>query len=57
MSHLCMPGECTDLTLGYVIIWVQVDGVQGYDKDQIALVIQDLPNFVARVPFILGLQQ
>ena len=25
--------------LGYVIIWVQVDGVQDYDKDQIALVI------------------
>ena len=22
--------------LGYIIVWVQVDGVQGYDKDQIA---------------------
>ena len=28
--------------LGYVVIWVQVDGVQGYDEDQIALVIPDL---------------
>ena len=40
--------------LGYVIIWVQVDGVQGYDKDQIALVILDLSNFVAWIPVILG---
>ena len=27
--------------LGYLIIWVQVDRVQGYDEDQIALVILD----------------
>ena len=40
--------------LGYVIIWVQVDGVQGYDEDQIALVIPDLSNFVAQIPVILG---
>ena len=33
--------------LGYVIIQVQVDGVQGYDEDQIALVIPDLTNFLA----------
>ena len=23
--------------LGYIVIWVQVDRVQGYDEDQIAL--------------------
>ena len=40
--------------LGYVVIWVQVDGVQGYDEDQIALVIPDLSNFATRVPVILG---
>ena len=40
--------------LGYVIIQVQVDGVQGYDKDQIALVIPDLSNFAAQIPVILG---
>ena len=28
--------------LGYIVIWVQVDGVQGYDEGQIALVIPDL---------------
>ena len=33
--------------LGYVVIWVQVDRVQGYDKDQIALVIPDLSDFSA----------
>ena len=31
-----------------------MDRVQGYDEDQIALVIPDLSNFVARVPIILG---
>ena len=40
--------------LGYIVIQVQVDRVQGYDEDQIALVILDLSNFVARIPFILG---
>ena len=40
--------------LGYIVVWVQVDGVQGYDKEQIALVILDLSNFTARVPVILG---
>ena len=41
--------------LGYVVIQVQVDGAQGYDKDQIALVILDVSNFAARVPVILGI--
>ena len=40
--------------LGYIIIQVQVDGVQGYDKDQIALIILNLSDFVVRVPVILG---
>ena len=40
--------------LGYIIIWVQVDGVQGYDEDQTAMVIPDLSNFVAQIPVILG---
>ena len=39
--------------LGYVVIQVQVDGVWGYDKDQIALVIPDVSNFATRVPIIL----
>ena len=40
--------------LGYVIIQVQVDGVRGYDEDQIALIIPNFSNFAVRVPVILG---
>ena len=39
--------------LGYMIIWVQVDGVQHYEKDKIVLVILDLSDFVVQVPVIL----
>ena len=39
----CMGlGNAYTSPLGYVIIQVQVHRVQGYDKDQIALVIPDL---------------
>ena len=47
-------GNAYTRPLGYVLIWVQVDGVQGYDKDQMALVIPDFSNFVAWIPVILG---
>ena len=47
-------GNALTQPMGYILIWVQVDGVQGYDEDQIALVIPDLSNFVAWVPMILG---
>ena len=40
--------------LGYMIIRVQVDGVRGYEEDQIALIIPDFSNFMVRVPIILG---
>ena len=40
--------------IGYVIIQVQVDRVQGYDEDQIALIVWDLSKFLAQVPMILG---
>ena len=40
--------------LGYIVIRVQVDRVQGYDEDQIAMVIPYLSNFAARVPVTLG---
>ena len=36
------------------MIWVQEDRVQGYNKDQITIVIPDLSNFAARVLVILG---
>ena len=40
--------------MGYIIIRVEVDRVQGYDEDQIALVVLDLSSFVDWVPVILG---
>ena len=40
--------------LDYIMIKVQVDGVQGYNEDQSALVVLDLLNFMARIPIILG---
>ena len=69
-EHSLQVGQITDLMgskvtcvglgnaytrpLGYVVIWVQVDGVWGYNEDQIALVIPDFSNFTTRVPVILG---
>ena len=41
--------------LGYVVFQIQVDGVQSYDKDQIALVIPDLSHSVPWIPVILGI--
>ena len=46
-------GNAFTWPLGYVVIWVQVDGVWGYDEDQIALVILDLSDFAVWVPVIL----
>ena len=67
-DHLLQVGPITDLIcakvtcmglgnaytrpLGYVIIRVQVDRVQGHDKDQIALVILDFSNFAVGIPVI-----
>ena len=47
-------GNAYTRPLGYVVIWVQVDGVWGYDEDQIALIIPDFSNFATRVHIILG---
>ena len=54
MCCLYRSRKCLTQPLGYVIICVQVEGVQGYNKDQIALVVLDLSNFVAWVAIILG---
>ena len=40
--------------LGYVIIRVHVEGVKGYNEDQVALVIPNLTTFRSRVPVTLG---
>ena len=52
----CMGlGNAYTRLLGYVVIWVQVDGVWGYNEEQIALVIPDFSTFATRVPIILGM--
>ena len=40
--------------LGYIIVKAQLNGVQGHNEDQIALVILDLSNFTEWIPVILG---
>ena len=47
-------GNAYTWPLGYVVIQVQMDGVWGYNEDQIALVIPDFSNLATRVPVILG---
>ena len=46
-------GNTLTWLIGYVIIQVQVDGVEDYNEDQLALIVLDLSNFVAQVPMIL----
>ena len=41
-------GNAYTRPLGYVVIWVQLDGVWGYDEDQIALIILDFSNFAVK---------
>ena len=51
----CMGlGNAYTRPLGYVVIRVQVDGVWGYNEDEIALVIPDFSSFATRVSIILG---
>ena len=38
-------GRLFSQPFGYIIIRVQVEGVRGYDEDQVALVIPDLTAF------------
>ena len=47
-------GNAYTRLLCYVVIRVQVEGVWGYDKDQIALIILDFSNFAMIVPIIQG---
>ena len=47
-------GNAYTQPLGYFIVNVQVDGVQGYNEDQISLVVPYLSNFAKRMPVILG---
>ena len=47
-------GRLSSQLLGYIIMRVQVEGVLGYNEDQVALVIPDPTDFGSRVPVTLG---
>ena len=40
--------------IGYVIMSVQIDGISGYNEDQVALVACSSTKFTHHVPIILG---
>ena len=40
--------------IGYVIMRVQIDGISGYDKDQVALIACSSAKFVHHGPIILA---
>ena len=44
-------GHAYTQPLGYIIVQVKMDEVQGYDEDQIALVVPDLSNFTEWIPY------
>ena len=41
-------------SIGYVVMRVQINGISGYDEDQVALIAQSSAEFSHRVPIILG---
>ena len=40
--------------IGYVIMSVQIEGISGYNEDQVALVARSSAEFAHHVPIILG---
>ena len=40
--------------IGYIIMSVQIDGISGYNEDQVALVAHSSTKFTHHVPIILG---
>ena len=40
--------------IGYIIISVQIDGISGYNEDQVALMAYSSTKFMHHVPIILG---
>ena len=47
-------GRLFSQPLGYVNARVQVEGVRGYNEDQVALIVPDLTTFGSQVPVTLG---
>lgn len=39
--------------IGYVVFWVRVDRVSGYDEGQVTLIMTDTLAFMSQVPVVL----
>ena len=40
--------------IGYVIMSVQIEGISGYNEDQVALVARSSAKFAHHIPVIIG---
>ena len=49
------PLNYEEWPIGYVVMRVQINGICGYDKDQVAFVAQSSAEFAHKVPIILGM--
>ena len=48
------PFNYEGMLIGYVIMSVQIEGISGYNEDQVALMAQSSAEFAQHVPVILG---
>ena len=48
-----LGGKCTSL-LGFIILYVQVREITGYDEDVVFLVVPDESEFCRRLPLVIG---
>ena len=53
LNLIGLGGKCTS-PLGFVILHVQVQGIAGYDKDVVFLVVPNELDFGWRVPLVVG---
>ena len=51
LNLMGLGGKCTS-PLGFVILWVQVRGIAGYDKDAVFLMVPNESEFRQRVPWL-----
>ena len=62
LKDLCKGGITVDQPfnyegwpIGYIVMRVQINGISGYDEDQVVLMSQSSAKFVHRVPIIFGM--
>ena len=47
-------GGVHTVAIGYVVFWVQIEGISSYNEEQVTLVVDDESAFTRKVPIILG---